>query len=151
MLRRLFREKSASEADVASPTGSSNHATATAEQHMCYACGELITATAAHILISPNTTDGRRFHTDCFKCFKCNLPIDPESQTFCFSCTKKQEGSNKQAQHPYHKSCYDKQFGWKCVVCEQTLPINNVSNRFEYLKHPFFENEVSFTFKNTMM
>lgn len=143
MLRRLFRKKSVMQTsglDVAFSTGSSTH-NAT-ESYMCYACGQPIPATSAHILISPNTDDGRRFHTGCFTCFKCNLTIDPESHTFCFSGARKQEGkNNKQSQHPFHRSCFDELFVWNCVVCEQTLPINNVSNRFEYLKHPFFDNE----------
>jgi len=153
MFRRRIRNKlvlQTSEADdVASPSTSttterSTHATA--EQHVCYACREPITAATTHILISPtqDTGDERRFHFDCFKCYECKLPIDPKSQTLYFSSARKQEGNIKQEQYPFHKSCYDQHFGWKCVVCEQTLPtvaMNNGSTKFGYLKHPFFDKE----------
>ena len=152
MFRRRIRNKlvlQTSEVDVASPSASTateTSAQATVQQK-CYACGEPITAATAHILISPNTGNERRFHTECFKCYKCNLPIDPKSQTLCFSSARKQGGNNKQTRHPFHKSCYDQHFGWKCVVCEQRLPtikMNNGRTKFEYLQHPFFEKEVSF-------
>ncbi len=150
MFRRIRKLVRTGEADVASPsastaTGSSVHATV--QQHKCYNCGETITAATAHVLISPNTEDIRRYHTGCFKCYKCNLPIDPESQTLCFNSTRKQGGNNKQAQHPFHRSCYDQHFGWKCVVCEKRLPtvtMNDGSSKFDYLQHPFFDKEVSF-------
>ena len=159
----MFRRSKTSEGDVASPSVSATTATeqgrsttqaaATADQHMCYACGESITAATSHILIPPTRITGgkRRYHTDCFRCYNCNLPIDPKSQTLCFSeSDRKQKGgnNNQHEQHPFHKSCYDQCFGWKCVVCEQTLPIvamnNGSATKFGYLKHPFFDNEVSY-------
>lgn len=159
MFRRRIRNNKlvlqTSEADVDSPSASTSATTgrsaqATAEQHICYACRGSITAATKHILISPSRSTGgeRRYHTDCFRCYNCNLPIDPNSQKLCFSCGRKQEGNNKQERHPFHKSCYDQYFGWKCVVCEQTLPTvamsNGSSTKFQYLKHPFFEKEVSY-------
>mmetsp|Transcript_23772 Transcript_23772/g.33962 ORF Transcript_23772/g.33962 Transcript_23772/m.33962 type:complete len:444 (+) Transcript_23772:227-1558(+) len=137
-IRKLVLQTS--EADVASPSAS----TTTGSSHKCYTCRKPITAATSHVLISPNTDDVRRYHTECFKCFKCNLPIEPESQTLCFNSARKQGGNNKQAQHPFHRSCYDQHFGWKCVVCEKRLPtvtMNDGSTKFEYLQHPFFDKE----------
>lgn len=57
-------------------------------------------------------------------------------------------------EQPFHRECFAEYFGWKCVVCEQSLPVTgpdpNIQNedgtkktgsKFEFLKHPFFEKE----------
>ena len=115
----------------------------------CFACGGAIIASESHILIPPSrvTGDERRYHDSCFKCYICNLPIDPKSQTLCFSCVgKKNSNNSKGNQYPFHKPCYDYSSVWKCVVCEQMLPSITTKNgitAFKYLKHPFFDEEVS--------
>ena len=109
-----------------------------------------------HIFISHIAGSERRYHTDCFKCYGCKTPIEPKTQQLCFSCDKKQEGSNsnQREKHPFHKQCYNTFFRWVCVVCGETLPTTSANDsndggrtKIEYLKHPFFDNEVRF---NTM-
>lgn len=150
-MNKMFRRLKADLASPTSPAITTGRSTqADAERHICYACRGSITAATKHILIPPTRSIGseRRYHTDCFMCFTCNSPIDPKSETLCFSRDRKKErNDHKHEQHPFHKSCYDDYFGWKCVVCEQTLPtvaMKNTSNKFQYLKHPFFDKEVSY-------
>lgn len=157
MFRRR-RRQSNSAADVplaiATPienTTASTPTRAIAEQHICYTCRRTITSGSKHILISHIAGRERRYHTDCFKCYGCKTPIEPKTQQLCFSCDKKQDGgnSNQREKHPFHKQCYNTFFGWLCVVCGETLPTASANDsndggrtKIEYLKHPFFDNEV---------
>ena len=136
MFRRLLRKK------FKEPSEQRN------SNMKCFACGDAIIATESYILIPPSriTGDERHYHNSCFKCYICILPIDPKSQTLCFSCDGKKDGNSKGNQYPFHKPCYDHSFEWKCVVCEQMLPSITMKNgitAFKYLKHPFFDEEVS--------
>jgi hypothetical protein len=71
--------------------------------------------------------------------------IDPSVERFCFDAISHREGIREE--HPFHRQCFADYFGWTCVVCEQTLPVKRTingdssSNKFEFLKHPFFEKE----------
>lgn len=73
------------------------------------------------------------------------MAIDPSIEKFCFDSISNNQGIRQE--HPFHRQCFVDYFGWTCIVCEQTLPVKrtndgeNSSNKFEFLKHPFFEKE----------
>lgn len=143
---------------------------------ICHTCGEPISPNTRHIHTSRNLSGERRYHRECFLCLHCNAPIDPQSQSFCYAKLTNDENNNNASndvglgddEHPFHRECFAKHFGWMCVVCEKPLPMvtkfnnpptdsgddvnNNAatvtpppsggkSTKVEFLKHPFFEKE----------
>lgn len=74
------------------------------------------------------------------------MVIDPSTQQFCFRNTSNNRGDSEE--YPFHRQCYANYFGWVCVVCDQILPKTSngegeggTSNKYEFLKHPFFEKD----------
>jgi hypothetical protein len=112
--------------------------------YVCSNCQNPISANVSHIHVSRQSGE-RRYHKRCFVCVHCHVTIDPATEKFCFDTITNKEGEREE--HPFHRQCFADYFGWTCVVCDQTLPVKkttngeNASNKFEFLKHPFFEKE----------
>ena len=142
LFRRFNQPRNASETEAAATTPAPTRPRRPV--HTCFACHDPIRSHAAHIHVSRRSGD-RRYHQQCFVCVHCHMAIDPSCQAFCFDAIPNRSGTIEE--HPFHRQCFAEYFGWVCVVCDKTLPIKKSSNeeggpnRFEFLKHPFFENE----------
>mmetsp|Transcript_5841 Transcript_5841/g.12777 ORF Transcript_5841/g.12777 Transcript_5841/m.12777 type:complete len:552 (-) Transcript_5841:558-2213(-) len=104
---------------------------------ICHTCRDPISRNTRHIHTSRNLSGERRYHRECFLCLHCNAPIDPQTQSFCYAkLTNDENNSNANDsaalgddEHPFHRECFAKHFGWMCVVCEKPLPmVTNFNN-----------------------
>lgn len=74
-----------------------------------------------------------KYHPECFRCASCSGKID-SNDPFKYTTD---EGTGKRL--VYHRECF-LSFGTKCVVCAQTIPVNE-EGRVPFIKHAFFESQ----------
>jgi len=79
------------------------------------------------------TKDKTTYHTECFKCIGCQQLINPS----VFVYYTDNDGIN----HPCHSECYSELFGIKCVVCNESIPVDS-KGAAAYIKHPFFDEKM---------